>query len=143
MWKVLTTWKVLSTFFFGLVIFFGLTLRHAGSWLLNKGLNLSPLQWMCGVLTTGPPGKSKHVKMTGEREIINSFNIYLLRIYYVTRFWEFTSEQTRLCASIREKQNTWCPFNLNFKVLKCHAKTVVLEGLGQSLFYVMSFIHRT
>ena len=56
MWKVLTPWKVLSTwFFFGLVIPFGLTLRHVGSWRPNKGLNLSPLQWMCGVLTKKKP----------------------------------------------------------------------------------------
>ena len=31
---------------------------HTGSEFPDQGSNLCPLQWKCGVLTTGPPGKS-------------------------------------------------------------------------------------
>ena len=31
------------------------------SWLPGQGLNPCLLQWKCGVLTTGPPGKSQEV----------------------------------------------------------------------------------
>ena len=30
---------------------------HVGSYFPNQGLNQRPLLWMCGALTTGPPGK--------------------------------------------------------------------------------------
>ena len=33
-------------------------LQHAGSSFLNQRTNLCPLQWKCGVLTTGLSGKS-------------------------------------------------------------------------------------
>lgn len=45
---------VLSFFF---IIYIFLTLLHAGSQFPNQGLNLDPLQWKCGVLSPGPPGK--------------------------------------------------------------------------------------
>ena len=33
-------------------------MRYAGSQFPHQGWNPSPLQWKCGVLTSGPPGKS-------------------------------------------------------------------------------------
>ena len=42
------------TFFF----FFGYAAWHVGSQFSHQGLNPHPLQWKCGVLTTGLPGKS-------------------------------------------------------------------------------------
>ena len=38
--------------------FFGYAARHVGSQFPDQGLNPCPLHWKCGVLTTGPPGKS-------------------------------------------------------------------------------------
>ena len=38
--------------------FFGCASRRAGSYFPDQALNLCPLQWKRGVLTTGPPGKS-------------------------------------------------------------------------------------
>ena len=40
---------------FFLFFFFDLATSHATLNFLNKGLNLHPLQWERGVLTTGPP----------------------------------------------------------------------------------------
>ena len=40
------------------LFFFGHAVRLAGSWFPGQGLNPDPLQWKCGILTTGPPGKS-------------------------------------------------------------------------------------
>ena len=37
---------------------FFFAVRYAGFQFSDQGLNLCPLQWECGVLTTGPPGKS-------------------------------------------------------------------------------------
>ena len=36
----------------------GCAMGHAGSSFPNQGWNPCPLQWKCGILTTGPPGKS-------------------------------------------------------------------------------------
>ena len=36
-------------------------MQHAGSLLPNQGSNLCPLQWKCRLLTTGLPGKSRHL----------------------------------------------------------------------------------
>ena len=54
--------------FFGNIYVFGYAgpqLQHTNSllwhvefWFPNQGSNLSPLYWECGVLATGPPGKS-------------------------------------------------------------------------------------
>ena len=35
-----------------------LTVKHVGSWLPDQGLNLCHLHWKCGILKSGPPGKS-------------------------------------------------------------------------------------
>ena len=43
---------------------FGCIAQHAGSLTRDQGSNMCPLQWKCGVLTTGPPGKP----------LISSFN---------------------------------------------------------------------
>ena len=43
-----------SSFFF----LFGITTWHAGSYFRHQGQNSCLLQWKCGVLTTGVPGKS-------------------------------------------------------------------------------------
>ena len=47
---------------FQVVLIFFLTfwphLRHMGSWLPDRGLNLCPLHWKHRALTIGPPGKS-------------------------------------------------------------------------------------
>ena len=43
------------TFFF---FFFSHAARHAGSQFSNQGLNLCPLPWKQGILTTRPPGNS-------------------------------------------------------------------------------------
>ena len=43
---------------FFLSFYFGHTVWVAGSWFLDQGSNLCPLQGKCGVLTTGPPGNS-------------------------------------------------------------------------------------
>ena len=42
----------------GVFFFLATATRHVGSQFPDQGLNLCPLQWKCGVLTTGPPGKS-------------------------------------------------------------------------------------
>ena len=42
--------------FFLFSLFF---LRHVGSWFPGQEWNRCPLQWKCGVLTTGPPGKTQ------------------------------------------------------------------------------------
>ena len=34
-------------------------MRHVGSYFPNQGSNPCTLCWKCGVLTTGPPGKSQ------------------------------------------------------------------------------------
>ena len=39
-------------------VFFDRAARHVGSLFPYQGLNLCPLHWKGGVLTTGPPGKS-------------------------------------------------------------------------------------
>ena len=41
-----------------LFIYFGHTTWHAGLSSPDQGLNLCLLQWQCGFLITGPPGKS-------------------------------------------------------------------------------------
>ena len=38
--------------------FFGCTAQHVGSQFPDQGSNPCPLQWKCGVLTTGLPGNS-------------------------------------------------------------------------------------
>ena len=47
--------------FFIFLFFFGYTMRHAGSYLPDRGSNLCPLQWKPGVLTTGPPGQTQNI----------------------------------------------------------------------------------
>ena len=49
----LRSWSLNFPFFF-----FGHTMRHVGSWFPDQGSNPHPVQWKCGVLTTGPRGKS-------------------------------------------------------------------------------------
>ena len=44
---------------FAIIIIIVAKLR-AGSYFPDQGLNLRPLQWKLGVLTTGPPGKPRH-----------------------------------------------------------------------------------
>ena len=45
-------------FFFYLFIYlFGRAVQHVGSQFPDQGLNLCPLHWKHGVLTTGLPGK--------------------------------------------------------------------------------------
>ena len=39
-------------------------MQHVGSWFLNQGWNLHPLQRKHRVLTTGSPGKSQTVVLT-------------------------------------------------------------------------------
>ena len=51
--------KDIKRFFVFCFCFFGHTAQHAGSEFPNQRLNPCPLQWKCGVLTTGPPGKSR------------------------------------------------------------------------------------
>ena len=41
------------------VFFFACVVQHAGSLFPNRGLSPCPLHWERGVLTTGPPGKSR------------------------------------------------------------------------------------
>ena len=48
----------LFIYFYSIYLFIFLTEWHVGSWFHDQGLNLCPLQWKRGVLTTGPPGKS-------------------------------------------------------------------------------------
>ena len=45
---------------FCLLVFvhFGISAQHAGSWFPDQGLNPRTLKLKCGMLTTGPPGKS-------------------------------------------------------------------------------------
>ena len=38
-------------------LFFFFLAWHVGSYFPSQGLNQRTLLWMCGVLTTGPPGK--------------------------------------------------------------------------------------
>ena len=42
-------------------IFGSATYGHMGSQFLNQRLNLCPLEWKYGVLTTGPPGNSHSI----------------------------------------------------------------------------------
>ena len=39
------------------IFFFGHAAPHVGASFADQGWNLCPLQWKCGVSTTGPPGK--------------------------------------------------------------------------------------
>ena len=60
--RVLTLWLhslLMNSFCLGFIyvfLFFGLTRRHVGSSFPDDGC--APLNWKCGVLTIGPPGKS-------------------------------------------------------------------------------------
>ena len=47
-----------SSFIFKKCFYFGHTTWRAGSQFPNQGSNPNPLQWQCGVLTTGLPEKS-------------------------------------------------------------------------------------
>ena len=49
----------LSFVFFFVCFFFFWPAPHVGSSFPDQGLNPRPLHWKCGVLTTGPPGKSR------------------------------------------------------------------------------------
>ena len=51
---IYTGWKV--------VLFFVHTMQLAGSQFPDQGLNPSPQQWKCRVLTTGLPGNSQVAK---------------------------------------------------------------------------------
>ena len=44
---------------FSFLIFSGSAVQHGGSWFPDQGLNLCPLQWKHGVLTTGRPRTSQ------------------------------------------------------------------------------------
>ena len=48
----------LNVFLFVCFVLF-LAMVHVGILVPDQGLNLCPLQWKCGVLTTGLPGKSQ------------------------------------------------------------------------------------
>ena len=51
--------------------FFGHTMQNAGSLFPNQGSHPCPLQWRCRVLTTGPPGKSWDVILTGIASLLS------------------------------------------------------------------------
>ena len=51
-------------FLFPFFFLFGCATQHAGSQFPNQGLNLRPLHWKHGALTTGLPGKSLIVVFT-------------------------------------------------------------------------------
>ena len=61
---------------FSFFLFFGHTGRHAGSPFPDQALNLYPLQWKHGVLTSGPPG--------------NSHYCYILKLLKILFFSSFT-----------------------------------------------------
>ena len=50
---------------FVIIIVFGYAVCHVGSYFPSQGLNLCPLEWKCGTLTTGPPGHSLNMLKLG------------------------------------------------------------------------------
>ena len=44
-----------------------LLVAACGIWFSDQGSNLVPLHWECGLLATGPPGKSPHSILLGPR----------------------------------------------------------------------------
>ena len=59
-----------------------------GSWFPDQGSDRSPLQWKCGVLTTGPPGTS-----------YLAFFFKNLFVYFWL-FWVFFAVQARWGCSL-------------------------------------------
>ena len=53
-------------YYFCFYLFIGCTMRHVGA-LLPQRSHLCPLQWKCGVVTTGPPRKPPFPKFKIEQ----------------------------------------------------------------------------